>query len=289
MTIEQRPGPSIDYAPCRYGASKIRFRGPSKDLTKDYIAFIGGTETFGRFIDAPYPALIERALGVQSLNLGCQNAGIDAFISSPDLIDICSAAKATVIQILGAPNMSNRFYTVDPRHNNRFLRASKKFKEVFPEVDFTEFDRTDHMLTALAQIGPDRLPLVRQELQCAWVARMRTLLRQIGGTKILLWLSDHKPYTALGGGTICRDPLFVDRAMMTAVVEEADALIEVVASHQDVSAGRSGLVFSDYEQAEAQDSLGPVVHGKVVDAILPILRNMAVTGSKAADTQQAFA
>ncbi|MEL7117082.1 MAG: DUF6473 family protein, partial [Pseudomonadota bacterium] len=140
-----------------------------------------------------------------------------------------------------------------------------------PEVDFTEFDRTDHMLTALAQIGPDRLPLVRQELQSAWVARMRTLLSQIAGKKILLWLADHAPYTAHDGGTICREPLFVDRAMLNAVAPHADVLVEVVANQGEIAAGRSQLVYVDFEYTEAQEMLGPVVHERVVQALMPHL------------------
>lgn len=264
MSAEQPISRTIDYAPCRYGSSKIRFRGPARRVRGEYIAFIGGTETFGRFIETPYPSLFEEASGLPSINLGCQNAGVDAFISSPELIDICSMAQATIIQILGAPNMSNRYYTVDPRHNNRFLRASKKFKELYPEVDFSEFDRTDHLLTALAQVGPDRLPQVRQELQTAWVARMRTLLKQIDGKKILLWLADHAPYSAMSGGTICRDPLFVDRAMLNAISAGADAVVEIVASQEEIASGRDRMVFSEFESAEAQDILGPVVHDRVV-------------------------
>ncbi len=57
----------------------------------------------------------------------------------------------TVIQVMGAHNMSNRFYAVHPRRNDRFLRASLGCcKTIYPEVDFTEFNFTRHMLTALA-------------------------------------------------------------------------------------------------------------------------------------------
>lgn len=274
MTAHPGHPPTIDYQPCRYGASKILFRGPAKRVAGQYVAYLGGSETFGRFIRTPYPELLENTSGIASINLGCMRAGIDAFNTSPGLVDICSMAQVTVVQVMGAPNMSNRFYAVDPRHNDRFLRASKKFKELYPEVDFTEFDRTDHMLTALAQVGRDRLHMVRHEMQCAWVARMRTLLDQIDGLKVLLWLSDHAPYSKATGGTICRDPLFVDRAMLNAVTDYADALVEVVATPDEIAIGREQLVFSDFEQAEAQEMLGPLVHQRVTEALAPVLRDL---------------
>lgn len=270
---------TIDYAPCRYGSSKIRFRGPARRVRGDYLAFIGGTETFGRFMHSPYPSMLEETTGLPAINLGCQNAGLDAFLSSPELIDICSMAQVTVIQILGAPNMSNRFYTVDPRHNQRFLRASKRFKELYPEADFTKFERTDHLLTALAQLGPDRIPELRKELQSAWVARMRTLLGQIDGRKVLLWLADHAPYSKAEGGTICRDPLFIDRAMLNAVSVHADALVEIVADPGEVLAGRGQLVFSDFEQADAKEALGPLVHTRVAQALQKYMRKAERPGA----------
>lgn len=271
---------SLEYHPCRYGSSKILFRGPARRVRGDYVTFLGGTETFGRFIETPYPDLIEQATGMTSINLGCLRAGVDAYLTSPGLLDICAMSKATVIQIMGAPNMSNRHYTVDPRHNERFLRASKRFKDIYPEVDFTEFDLTSHMLTALARIGPDRLHLVRHEMQCAWVARMRSLLGQIEGRKILLWMADHAPYSTATGGTICRDPLFVDRAMLNAISDYADELVEVVARREEIEAGRDHMVFAEMEYGAAQEMLGPIVHERVADALQPVLTSL--TGPAAA-------
>ncbi len=36
---------------------------------------------------------------------------------------------------MGAQNLSNRFYAVHPRRNDRFLRASTLMKTIFREVD----------------------------------------------------------------------------------------------------------------------------------------------------------
>lgn len=260
------PG-GLNYHPCRYGSSKMLFRGPARRIRGDYVAFLGGSETFGRFIETPYPELVEQISGLPAINLGVPRVGIDAYLSAPGLIDICSMARVTVIQVMGAANMSNRFYTVDPRHNERFLRASKRFKEIYSEVDFAQFEQTGHLLTELAQLGSERLQAVRQELQCAWVARMRSLLAEIDGHKILLWLADHAPYSTGDGGTICRDPLFVDRAMLNAVKNEADTLIEVVAEPAEIKAGRKRMVFSPIEREAAEMLMGPLVHDRVADQL----------------------
>lgn len=257
----------LDYAPCHYGTSRLLFRGPERELSGDYIAFIGSSETFGQFIPAPFPALLEQSLDRPCVNLGCRDAGIDAFLSSPALIDIAVMARVTVIQAMGAVNMSNRYYTVDPRRNHRFIRASKRLKEIYPEVDFREFEHTTHLLTALARVCPQRLQLVRRELQTAWVARMRTLIRQIGGQVVLLWLSDHPPYSRAVGGTICREPLFVDQAMLAAVCGTGAMLVQVVVPAQEIEAGLSEMVFTPSESAAAREMLGPRAHGRAAEAL----------------------
>ncbi len=262
---------TLDYQPCRYGASKIMFRGPARRLRGEYVTFLGGCETFGRFVEAPFPDLVEQSTGLTSVNLGCPQTGIDTYLSSPGLMDICNMARATVIQVVGAANMSNRFYTVDPRRNERFLRASRRFKELYPELDFTRYEATSHMLTDLARVGPERLHHVRHELQCAWVARMRVLLRQIEGPKVLLWLADHAPFSAAQGGTICREPLFVDRAMLNAVSGSADAVVEIFATPDEIAAGRPEMVFDPFDHIAAQELLGPVVHRRLADTLTPVL------------------
>lgn len=263
MAVQGPAGKGIDYATCTYGTSANIFRGPEQRPRSDYIVCIGGTETFGRFIRAPYPALLQRELGVPAINLGCQNAGIDAFLGAPPLIDLCAAARVTVIEILGAPNMSNRHYTVDQRRNERFLRASKPLKAIYPEVDFRAFETTGDLLAGLARVCPKRLHLVRQELQTAWVARMRTLIAQIGVPVVLLWVSGHAPYSMALGGTICRDPVFVDRAMLNAVAPHAAALAEIVVSDGEIVRGRAEMVYDRFDKSAAARMLGPVAHRRI--------------------------
>jgi len=261
-------GEALDYNPCRYGTSRLLFRGPQRDLQGGYVACLGGSETFGQFIRHPYPALLEEALDLPCANLGCRDAGIDTFMTCPGLIDIANKAKATVIQVLGAANMTNRLYNVDPRRNHRFIRATRRLKELYPEVDFREFELTGHMLTALARVCQDRLQIVRREVQTAWVARMRTLIGRIGGPVVLLWVSDHHPYSKEMGGTIVRDPLFVDRAMLDAVCRGGDArLVEIVADTAEIESGFEEMVFDPMDRAAAQEMLGPHAHRRAALAL----------------------
>ncbi len=62
-------------------------------LTAPYGVVIGGTETYGKFVPDPYPALIEARMGLQMVNLGCLNAGPDVFLNEPEVFAIAAAGR----------------------------------------------------------------------------------------------------------------------------------------------------------------------------------------------------
>lgn len=265
---------SLDYQACRYGGAKIAFRGPHKRLKGNYVTFLGGTETFGPFVAAPYPDLIELRTGLTCVNLACRKGGLDAYLSTPSLIDLCSMGAVTVIEATGAQNMSNRFYSVDPRRNNRFVRASKLMKSIFFDIDFSKVETTEQLLKTICRDAQDRLPLFRQEIQSAWVARMRTLIRAIDGPTILLWAAGHAPFSKSAGGTIAREPMFVDRAMLDAVTQDAEHIVEVVIAAGELTAGFESMLTAPHDIEAAAETLGPVAHRRIAAAIAPVLMAM---------------
>ncbi len=267
MAYEELGSNALEYFPCRYGKSKLLFRGPKRKLEGDYVAVLGGSETYGRFVERPYPALAEELLGRKVVNFGIGNAGLDVFAQDPTIRDACSRAKVTVIQIGGAQNMSNRFYAVHPRRNDRFLRASTLLKTVYRDVDFTEFNFTRHLLTALKRESAERFAMVEQELKEAWTARMKTLVSGIESDVVLLWLSDHPPEACVTRTTDGGDPLFVDRVMLREVSAYAAGVVEVVVSREEIAAGHERLVFGALEEPAAREMLGTVAHEKAAAAL----------------------
>ena len=259
------PGP-LDYLPCRYGTSKLLFRGPRRNLDQPYLAFIGSTETYGKFIKYPFPSLVEREMGRVCANFGQINAGIDAFAYDPFVLDAASGADVTVVQVLGAQNMTNRFYSVHPRRNDRFLKAGTVLQAFYGEVDFSEFHFNKHMLGELLQVSPDRFETVKEELQEAWKARMRLMLRQIAGKSILLWFSERSPDEPCE--TLSLDPLFVTREMLSDVAEDATEVVEVVASRTAMAAGTDGMVFADLDAPAAAELMGPKAHEEAASAVI---------------------
>lgn len=273
MAYEYGGDRALDYFPCRYGQSKLLFRGPRRKLEGNYISVLGGTATYGKFVPDPYPALLEKMLDRPVVNFGYMNAGTDVFVSEPAIIEACSKAQLTVIQLMGAQNMSNRFYAVHPRRNDRFLRASLLMKTIFREVDFTEFHFTRHMLSTLKAQASEKFALVEEELKSAWVARMRLLLQKIGGRSLLLWVGDYR-LDADGHDGLGPEPLMVDSDMIAAVKLCATEVVQIDPSLAARQAGIEGMHFSPLEEPIAQELPGPRIHQEVADALAPVLRSL---------------
>ena len=269
------PG-GLDYLPCRYGASKLVFRGPKRDLDQPFVAFVGSTETYGKFIEEPFPTLVEQQLGKTCANFGLMNAGIDAFVHDPFVINTAAQSDVTVVQVMGAQNMTNRFYAVHPRRNDRFVSASTLLKTIYREVDFADFHFNRHMLRDLLTLSPDRFYTVKAELQQAWLARMRLMLGGIKGKIILLWFSAQPPSDDTAEEDTCLgcDPLFISKQMMAQITPLVTEVVTVTASPQAQNGGTEGMVFSELEAPAAQEMLGPRAHQEAADALVKAIQSM---------------
>lgn len=273
MSFEYPGSGALDYAPVRYGDVRLDFRGPALDVRSPYLAFLGGTETYGKFIRTPYPDLVAKATGLPALNLGCVNGGIDSYLSEPDLMSLVSGAEVAVIQITGAHHLSNRFYTVHPRRNDRFVRASTLLQTVYRDVDFTEFAFVRHLLGALRDRSRDRFVLVREELQRVWVERMRTLIERIETRVVLMWIARHPPSDHADGDPrrAENDPVFVNARMVGEIAPYASDVVLAVASEAAQAERTRGMAFADIEAPAAAALLGPRVHEEAAAALVPVL------------------
>ena len=256
---------SLDYFPCRYGRSKLLFRGPRRDLAAPYAACLGGVETDGKFLPQPYPALLEARLGHPVVNFGIPSAGPDAWMADPALPDLAARARVTVVQLTGAQNMTNRFYSVHPRRNDRFLRASPLLQHIYREVDFTEFAFTRHMLQTLRYASPQKFAIVVEELQAAWLARMGALLARLGPRVVLLWMQ---------GQGEDPEPMLVTAAMVEALRPHAAAVVPVALSAAALAAGTAGMVYPPLAEPAARGMPNPLRHAEVAEALAPVVARL---------------
>ena len=262
----------IDYMPCKYENSNVMFRCQRRNLYKPFVDFVGGTETYGKFIGRPFPDRVEDILDKVCVNFGCDNAGVDVFLNDPFLREVVSRAEVTVIQTLSPRNLSNRLYSVHPRRNDRFLRPSKLMGTIYDELDFADFNFTKHLLTHIHSAAPDQFDIVVEELQDTWRSRMRMLFGQIPGKTILLHIAD--PVAEHAAKPEGRDPWFLTRDMIDDFRPLASAVIELAPKPAGLAADTDGMVFSEMEADIAKTMLGSDAHAEIAQVVADTLKRI---------------
>lgn len=264
---------ALDYSPCHYGGSRLTFRGPPRATNGVFVACLGGTEAYGKFVPRPFPDLVEAGLGLPVANLACANAGPDAYLAEEGIIALAGRAQAVILQLSGAQNLSNRYYAVHPRRNDRFLGATPLLRGLFREIDFTEFTFTRHLLTTLQAASAERFELVAAELRAAWVSRMQLLLARLACPVILLWMADPPPPSGQRAD-LGREPVLVDAAMLSALRQAAHDLVMVPPSAAARSSGCDGMAYGPLEGPAAARLPGPLHHAEAAAALLPVLERL---------------
>ncbi|MFN3937125.1 MAG: DUF6473 family protein [Gemmobacter sp.] len=255
---------ALDYFPCTYGASRLVFRGPGQRIARRYCVALGGAETFGRFVAEPWPQLLQRASGRQVLNLGCVNVGIDAYLNAPEILAIARRADLRLVQVVGAANLSNRFYTVHGRRNDRFVSETDALRRLFPEIDFTEFNFTRHLVRSLERHDPDRFAEVARHLRQTWVERMQALLDAIGGPAVLLRIGRL--------GAPADEPMLVDPGMIAELAPRVAQVVEMRLPAR--AAPPTDMRYGPFEAAAAAAMPGPAEHRQVAEALLPLFETV---------------
>ena len=234
--FEPKAGTSqIDYQLCRYGKSTLLFRGPRQRTDLPYVAYLGGTETYGKNVAKPFPELVGAELGIPAINLGCVGGGITLFANEPELLRLCARSKATVIQVPPALSVSNRFFSVKHRQNANVAAIDPVLEVLYKGVDLNGTTKVHDLLQLLSATSPDRFSLVKEELGEVWQTRMRALIQQIGGAVILLWFGPTAPEDSENFSLANPHPMFVNREMLESLRSDVSAIVEISTYGDDIS------------------------------------------------------
>lgn len=109
---------------------------------------------------------------------------------------------------------------------------------------------------------------------------MRSLLAQIGGQPLLLWIADHLPPARQKIIDLTLRPTLIDAEMIAAISVHAGGVIHSVPSSEARAMGLEGMVFERTELPIAASLPGPYVHREVCNILMPHIER-ALGGRKA--------
>ncbi|MBF9034899.1 hypothetical protein HKCCE2091_11670 [Rhodobacterales bacterium HKCCE2091] len=267
MSIETPGHAPLDYNTVAYPGSMVEFRGPPVDLDAKQVVCLGGSETFGRFVAHPFAQILSASLGRPVANLGALNAGLELILNDGAIGAALAHADQVVLQVTGAHLMTNRFYRVHPRRNDRFLRASTALSTVYRSTDFTEFHFVRHMLSVLAEDSPERFAIVVSELQEAWTARMCALIERVEAPVHVLWIAAEPPAETARSVSDGTEPLFITKDMLEQVATAAATVTVCTANDSERVHPTRGMFFGPREAAAARILPGPAQHDRAADLL----------------------
>ena len=259
----------VDVAVCQYEQSRLWFRGPEKRPDKSSVVCVGGDETFGRFVDQPFPSVLEGRVGKCCVNLGSLFAGAEALVRDQGILNLVNGSGLCVLQIPGLAGQSNPFYRVHPRRNDRFLEPTRRLVDLYPEVDFTEFHFVKHLLTRLLDLGAARFALLAQGLQDQWCQSLQSFLERVGPPVILLWLRVHRQSPCDVGRQ-----LQIDRPMVEQFRSQCAGIVELSVSVAGASDELEDVLFGTLQQPMAEHMIGPAAHRAIADALVPVIQDL---------------
>lgn len=229
----------VDYQLYQLPGTKLQFRGPQQQMPDgEFFSCLGAAQTFGCFVERPYPALLEKQLGIPALNLGYGGAGPLFFNRHPELVEIVNRGRLAVVQIMSGRSEDNsRFESrglefLTRRSDGKQMSADAAWRSVL------EFRYAWKRLplgqglarTVCRKLGSVDAKRLLAETRTNWLASYEKLLDAIKVPTVLIWFSKRTP----DFDDSCENlhnfmgvyPQLVTRRMVEAVAEQADHFVD---------------------------------------------------------------
>lgn len=219
----------LDYKYAQLSGTETLFRGPiPEDLSGGFITCLGGAHTLGRFVEQPYPALLQKQLGIPVLNLGHGGGKPEFYLQSAGVLEIINRSKCAVIQVMSARGSPNR-YLKPTSHSHNIMRIAK---DIPAHKNPAFVDAAYRIL--LKQLAPEKVQEAISETRAAWLQEMGKLLERITVPKLLLWFSVRTPAYVEGfnelDALLGEYPQLVNEDMIKALRVKAQTYIQCVSN-----------------------------------------------------------
>jgi len=175
----------VDYHPFTLDGCPVPFRGPGFDPQAapegSFFTCLGAAQTYGCFVERPFPDLLADRLGLDALNLAVGGAGPGFYLQYPALIAAMNRGRFVVVQAMAARHEANSRFAADGYVE--YLRD---------RVRGDSLDTVSAWSRVLEE-APGDAPRLVAESQASWLESMRRLRAAITVPVVFLWFSQQKP------------------------------------------------------------------------------------------------
>ncbi|MCB9876764.1 MAG: hypothetical protein H6835_04090 [Planctomycetes bacterium] len=275
---QELDGPHFDYelVPVA-GDDRELYRGPAVPIDGPYIACIGGAQTFGRFVECPFPTQLSKRLVLPVLNLGLGGAG-PRFALLPHVLRLLQGARLVVVQMFSGRSTSNSLFD-----NSEYGRGGGRLRAT---GEWSSFEKCFRDLFATGD--RDRIERIVKESRDDYVDSMTQLAAALPCPKVLLWMSRREPaYTPRWNdvfGVLRHYPQLLDDGVVERLRPRYDAYVQCVSENglpqrlwraeakvEGARLGDDGYLYNEYYPS-------PEGNDEVAAALEPVCREL-LTGA----------
>ncbi|MEM8946762.1 MAG: DUF6473 family protein [Planctomycetota bacterium] len=229
----------VDYQLYELDGTELTFRGPPAATAEGkYVACLGAAQTFGCFVEQPYPKLLESELRVPTLNLGYGGAGPRFYNRHPEVLDIINRGRLAIVQVMSGRSEDNSKFeskgleVLTRRSDGRSMSADAAWRSI---LELRYAWKKMPLGRALARsvcrrVGASHARKLLRETRENWISSYCQLLKSIEVPTVLFWFSKRTPDFEDSYEDLHRlmgiYPQLVTRNMVEAIRPYADFYVE---------------------------------------------------------------
>lgn len=219
---QRRDEEIIDYQLWQLKGIKRPIRGPQQEnlVSDQYGACIGAAQTFGCYVEQPFPVLLSESINIPILNFGVAGAGPSFFIRNNSFLRYVNDGRFAVVQVMSGRSVSNSLFK---SNGGEMLTRQKDGVTKGAQPMYQDLLDTKNM---------ELIMRVHEETKQAWIEETIVLLNAIRVPKVLLWFSKRNPSYQPGFEKVIdffgAFPQLVDKPMLDAVKPYSDYYVEHV-------------------------------------------------------------
>jgi hypothetical protein len=199
-------------------------RGPRRWTgSRPFLTFLGAAQTFGRFVQRPFPEIVGGVLDADYINFGAAGAGPEYYINRSTILNYVNRSTLCVVQVMSGRSVSTPLLeSVQGGGMLKFLDGPRAGENAMA---------ADAYRLVAREYGAEALRQQVADARERWVWCYRSLFDKISVPIAILWMSTRATDTSADpdkDGQLGEFPHLIGRKELEAIRRDGTTLIQAV-------------------------------------------------------------